>query len=117
MPLVMLRANPTKVNYKILADICKAIPSVAADALSTDEGGKLTPDKIMVDVNGEFSHLAQNPKSLSVIIYAHDYAERRANLDERRKQIEAAIVELLEPGTSYYVWLWLGMTSYGSDTE
>lgn len=118
MPLAYVRVNPTRVSYVALGKICEALPPIAAEALSTEEGGKLTPDRIIVEPTGEFSHMAKNVKDLSIIIFAHEFAERRANLDERRRQIQQEVIKYLErPDNTYQIWIWLGCTSYGSDTQ
>ncbi len=58
-----------------------------------------------------------NCKDLHVRIWAHDYPSRKRDLETIRQQIQAELVKHVPKGTSWYVWVLLAPTSYGSDTE
>jgi hypothetical protein len=95
--------------------IVRNLPDIVADALDC-EAGHLTPQDIMIQVDEVGPFDSANLKDLNVTIYAHDYPERAANLDSRRMQIERGLKQLLGEGQSWYVWIFLEKSSYGSDT-
>jgi hypothetical protein len=122
MPLIVIKFDTQKVLPFVLKDILRELPAIAAKTLSCEEGGELKPEDIMfeVDPHGPYD---LNVKELQLRVYAHDYPSRLARLDEIRKDIENHLTSVLktlyreqhEP--SWYVWVLLSPTSYGSDTE
>lgn len=117
MPLITIRRNPDKIRLLQIARINKALPPVAAAALSTKEGGILPPEDIMIEWS-DISSYDVNLKDINIRVIAHDYPERRGeNLDKARRTIAEEVVRHLPPETSWYVWPMILETSYGSDTE
>lgn len=118
MPLVRIAINPRKVFPGWVGKLCEVLAVTVSDALSTNDGGTLRPEDVMIEVSQvEHDLFSRNLKDCGVMIYAHDYPERRANLDERRRKIALEVVKYLPAGASWFVWVWLGTTSYGSDTQ
>lgn len=123
MPLIQIRRNPYIVFDNVMNRLTEALPAVAAKALSSPEGGILAPEAIMLEVDDltMYRSLNKNCKALHVRVWAHDYPSRRGKdletLDAIRKQIAEEVVKHLPEGVSWYVWVLLAPTSYGSDTE
>lgn len=117
MPLIQIRRNPEMINDGLLKSIIESLPRRAAQALSCAEGGVLKPEDIMIEAD-DFGPFDTNAKDIHVRVIAHDYPSRRANLDEIRTWISMDIfAELQLTPASWYVWVLLMPTSYGSDTE
>ena len=117
MPLIVIKRNPLKIKYPTLYALGNSLPAVAADALTCAEGGQLEPKDIIIEFETCSSH-DMNAKDINVRVIAHDYPARRGDLDNIRRLISAAVVGCLpDSKTSWYVWVMLLPTSYGSDTE
>jgi hypothetical protein len=116
MPLIEIRLKSSVNLSAIVVDLRRSLPPLAAGALSCVEGGILTPDAIMVEFSDATSD-DTNCKDAHVRVWAHDYPSRRKNLKMIRQKIAEEVVKHLPAGTSWYVWVLLAITSYGSDTE
>lgn len=120
MPLMQIRRKTDRISDPDLIKVVQNLPAVAAQALSCKEGGELKSGDIMLEID-EMSPLDANCKDLHIRVWAHDYPSRRgeslANLDAIRKRISAEVLKHLPAGVSWYVWVLLAPTSYGSDTE
>lgn len=120
MPLVKVRRRSSKIDDKDLDLITEALTIVVAKALTCEEGGRLPPSDIMIEVS-EVGPYDKNVKDLNIRVLAHDYPSRRgenlASLKTRRRAIQEVVKAHLDAGTTYYVWPILAATSYGSDTE
>jgi hypothetical protein len=116
MPLVEIRFKRSTSLREMLVALRKNLPAVAAEALSCPEGGNLEPKDIMIEF-GDATPDDKNCKDVHVRVWAHDYPSRRDNLTFIRRKIENEVIKHLPPGTSWYVWVLLAITSYGSDTQ
>lgn len=114
MPLVTIRRNPRKITDARLEHIIAHLPVIIAGALTCREGG-LTSSDIMIEASdtGPFD---TNVKDISIVVYAHRYPERVADLEVRQQAMSRMIVAHLPDGVSWYVWVFLLESSYGSDT-
>lgn len=115
VPLIQIVRNPRKVFGTAFTRLLEQLPEEAANILSCEEGGILKPEDIMIEVT-EFSSHDLNCKDLHVRVWAHDYPSRRENLDIIRLKISNRVWPHF-PQISWYVWVLLSPTSYGSDTE
>lgn len=116
MPLIQIRCDPNMIASAILTDLRHFLPPVAAEALTCKEGGPLAAGDIIIEFDNVNS-LDINIKHINVRVWAHDYPSRQENLDTIRKQIAEELLKHIPPGMSWYVWVLLAPTSYGSDTE
>lgn len=124
MPLAIIRR---KAGNPILADLAKSLakelPDIIAPHLTVEgadaENGLVTPDDIEVWSN-EGSPDDANTKDIEIIIYAHNYAERLANLDDRNTAITAGVRKFISeqdnsfPGILFsgFVWVLLAPTAF-----
>ena len=115
MPLIQIRRRTSKFGGHFCKEIGKALPAVAAAALTCEEGGKLDPHDVMIEFD-DMGDADVNCKDIHVRVWAHDYVARRRDLDVIRKTISDEVIKHLPEGVSWYVWLLLAPTSYGSDT-
>lgn len=115
MPLIQIRMRLATVAPALIG-LQENLPVVAAAALSCEEGGKLTPKDIMLEFD-DISPYDINHKDLHIRVWAHAYPWRRVNLDVIRKTIAEEVLKHIPASVSWYVWVLLAPTSYGSDTE
>lgn len=115
MPVIQIRYNRRKIGDKAIRNVVKNIPGVASRCLSCEEGGRLAEEDIMVEVD-HTRKLDKNCKDVNVRVLAHDYEERRDHLQSTRSRISKAVRKHLPKGASWYVWVILANTSYGSDS-
>ena len=119
MPLVQIRRDHRFVDDATIVKICEALSHVAAAVLSSPEGGSLRSEDIVIEID-DIDYLDINVKQLNVRVWAHDYPSRRGDklttLDATRKMMARAVCEQLPPHVTWYVWVLLAPTSYGSDT-
>ncbi len=120
MPLIQIRHRHDAVGGAVLVRLQKHLPAVAAEALSCVEGGKLAAKDIMLEFDS-MNPLDINGKDIHIRVWAHDYPTRAGldleNLDTIRKTISAEVLRHIAADVSWYVWVLLAPTSYGSDTE
>lgn len=118
MPLIQIRYKTFTSRGGVISTnaLRLSLPVVAAKALTCVEGGPLAAKDIMIEFDG-MSDEDVNCKDIHVRVWAHDYAARLEDLDRIRKEIAREVVSHLDAGTSWYVWVLLASTSYGSDTE
>jgi hypothetical protein len=55
-------------------------------------------------------------KDLNIIINAHDYPQRSANISERCARITREFQQMIGEEQSWYIWVFLQKSCYGSDT-
>lgn len=113
MPLVIIRGS-SRVTNGVLMQLLDTLPAVVAESLSCGEG-RLTAKDIMIEVQ-EANWLDRNTKDVNIRILAHDYVERHLQIDRSQQYISGWVQKQLPGGVSWYVWLVLSTTSYGSDT-
>ncbi|MBI2984730.1 MAG: hypothetical protein HYY50_03850 [Candidatus Kerfeldbacteria bacterium] len=110
MPLVVVNRNPERVSDENIRNLVLALTAVAAEQLSSDEMA-LGPGDIEIWVQ-DFGPLDVHTKDLEIIIWAHDFPSRRANLDERTARIAARVKELAGADISGFVWILLQPTGF-----
>jgi len=116
MPLVQIRHRSNRVDVQTIETILHGLTAVAADALTCPEGGRLTSKDVVIEVD-DIGRLDKNTKDICIRVWAHDYPSRREALAEIRKKISDEVIRNLPDDVSWYVWMLLAPTSYGSDTE
>ncbi len=119
MPLIQIRRNIYTIRKSVLEAVVNNLPDVAAFALTCAEGGVLTAKDIMIEVS-EVSPHDRNMKDISLLVWAHDYHERRGEklmtLNGIRERISHELIRHLPNDASWSVWVLLAATSYGSNT-
>lgn len=110
MPLAVVTRNPgvTDEGIKPLLDHLRQIVAEELTVPGTD--GELNADEIEVRVQ-ETGHLDQNIPHVAITIWANQYPERLANLDERRRHIAQRIKELI-PHMDGNLWILLQPGSF-----
>lgn len=116
MPLIEVVLRPEKIGPKAIKGLQENLPAFAAKELSCEEGGDLRPEDIMIEFH-DMDPRNVHCKDIHVRIFAHDYLTRNITRDGIRLRISREVRRHLPEGVSWYVWLLLGPTSYGSDTE
>lgn len=116
MPVIQIRYNRDVIPDNSIVAITKKLPPVAADVLTCAESIMLEPQHIMLEVD-HASALDVNCKDINVRVWSHDFPGRRDGIDMIRNRIAKELLAHLPSGVSWYVWVLLAPTSYGSDTE
>jgi len=121
MPLVELRYKPDCDLEDVVSLLALALPHIVAPHLSLPErealDGLVSSKDIIVRCSRS-SKVDVNSKDLEILIFAHDFPERKANLEKRKDAIIAGIREFLtnyDPNLkiSGFVWVWLVPTAFG----
>lgn len=115
MPVVTIKRNPRVIPDVMLEKIVLTLSINTANALTCEEG-VLTEEDIMVEVSDVGSY-DRNCKDINILVFAHDYPSRRVKLDRAQLLISRALEVYLPQSASWYIWIILGTTSYGSDTQ
>jgi hypothetical protein len=113
VPLAHIRRT-INISDAMMEEILPRLASIIADALNIpDTPGALVPDDIEFEVvdSGKFD---TKKHDFSMTIFANEYPERAANLDERREKIQADLASLIPQTLSYYVWPLLSKGSFGA---
>ena len=119
MPLVILRYKPRRIPGEAVQKLAQALPAIVAEALDIPENkdARLTPGEVEVWV--EESHkFDSNPKDLQIVVFAHDYPERRPNLEVRKNAILGGVGAFLSDydyNASWFVWVLLSQSAYGEN--
>lgn len=77
-----------------------------------DEGGDLNPGDIEVEVS-EVGPKDRNEYDICITVLANDFPSRRANLDERRRLMQADLAGFIPPDLTGYLWVLLCPASFG----
>ncbi|MBI2013899.1 MAG: hypothetical protein HYS87_03680 [Candidatus Colwellbacteria bacterium] len=118
MPVVEVYTQE-QVDDETRKSLSVILPKVVANALNCKEGGGLTEDEICVrHRRGDFN-LDRGGPPIQIMVFAHDYAERKVNLDERCEEIMTKLKEQLgelEPYLEYkaFIWIILAPTAFGN---
>ena len=96
MPVVILSYNTDRVDEELLRRLCRDLMGIVSRALDIPENDKarLTRDDIEIRARmvQDFDH---NAKDLEIMVFAHQYPERLANLEERKEQIVLALRHII----------------------
>lgn len=112
MPAVFLTVKPGKLSTGEIKRIRNMLRVCTADALTCDHpDGKLTPMDISIRVEG-FGELDVPTYDVEIIILANEYADRLANLDDRRHTIVEKVGPLIPFNVNFDVYILLGSGSW-----
>lgn len=118
MPLALLQYKSGRGLEDLAKALSTALPSIVAPALDVKENkrARVQPEHVEVWVANSHPH-DRNIRDLAIIVWANEYPERLANLDERRQQIQQAVRIFLHENSAYSlsgsVWVLLQPGSYG----
>ena len=120
MPVASLRHKHGRQLGELAAKLAETLPDIIAPALNVEgrelHDGKVTADEI--DVRCEEGQAADvNAKDLEIMIFAHDFPERSANLEDRKKLILEGVLAFLadwDRNVTGFVWVILAPTAFGS---
>ncbi|MEW6617375.1 MAG: hypothetical protein AB1333_03065 [Patescibacteria group bacterium] len=120
MPLVLVQYKQLAFLEEVVEKLSKALPKIVAPNLNLSEyerlaGGVLPEDIIVRCTKG--GKMDTNEKDIGIIIFAHDFPERKENLEERKDAIIKGIHEFLatnyERNVSGFVWILLAPSAFG----
>ncbi len=115
MPIVLIQYKNGRGLNKIAEKLAKELPALIAPRLSVPPDGLLTSDDIEVWCT-EGSPADVNTKDLEIIVWAHDYPERKANLEESKDVIVNGVRAFLadyDRNVTGFVWILLQPTAFG----
>lgn len=121
MPLIVVQYKAGDQGLKRIAQkLANKLPGIAAAALTVGNeksNGLVTPDDIEVWCN-EGSPADVNTKDLEIVIWAHQFEERMANLEERKDTILNYVRTFLTTFHGHrkltgWVWILLQPTAFG----
>lgn len=114
MPLAIVTYK-RRTDRKLIKGLARSVRMMTAEALNTDsESGRLTTG----DVEVEFKKRGRydtDRRNLSILIFAHDVPERRANLADRQKTLQKTLMDI-HPQLSHMdfsVWILLALGAFG----
>lgn len=114
MPVLHLKYDMYKVPWHLLEKLKEELPSIVTTALDVPDNpeARLTPTDI--ELWFEKVHvLDANTKDLRILIFAHDYPERRENLQDRINEITTGLRAILgEKKVTGWVWVHLNTTAF-----
>lgn len=116
IPRIEVNAVPS-ITDRQLGLITLRLAEVAAQELSGPEGSPshLTTEDVEVYVRRpQFGDVNLGHHKLEITVFANDFPERRANIDERRMQIEKRLLDSLPSGAHGYIWIILAPASFGT---
>jgi hypothetical protein len=120
MPLVFMKRSFRRMiprEGENFLEVKVAMPQIVADALSApaDHDGELGPEDVNVwempmaaIAYGDICNC-----DLEIVIFAHNFPSRMANIDERRQQIIDKVRLILQKGTTFFVRVICSPTSWG----
>ncbi|MBI2003668.1 MAG: hypothetical protein HYS78_01690 [Parcubacteria group bacterium] len=119
MPLTLLQYKTDRGLKELAERLSKELPAIVAPVLTLSDrerlDGQVTPEDIIVwCVEGSKADV--NSKDLEIIIWAHDFPERKANLEERKDAIIKGIHQFLadwDRNVTGFVWVLLQPTAFG----
>lgn len=115
MPLALLQYKKGRELTELAENLAKRLPEIVAPAL-TVPAAQLTPDDVTVwCVEGGSADV--NSDDLEILIWAHDFPERKETLEERKELVLKGIRRFLidyRRNVSGFVWILLQPTAYGT---
>lgn len=120
MPLSLIQHKSGHRLNTLAEKLAQQLPRIVASALTLPDrkelDGLVNPEDIIVRcVEGRSADV--NTKDLEIIIWAHDFPERLANLEERKDQILQGVRDFLrehDQNVSGFVWILLQPTAFGT---
>lgn len=117
MPLVVVNYQKNEIDPVIVRNVANGLPKIVARALDVvgNEQARLSAGDIEVWVQ-EAGSQDVNGKGLEIVIWANEYPERLANLNDRKEEILRGVRDLLPhyPGNlTGFVWVLLQPGAFG----
>ncbi|MEK7134529.1 MAG: hypothetical protein AAB805_02210 [Patescibacteria group bacterium] len=119
MPLALLQYKKGQALKEIAECLALQLPHIIAPALTLSErdlhDGQVTPGEIVVWCVEGGAHDV-NTRDIEIIIWAHDFLERAANLEGRKDAIIKGVHRFLadyDRDISGFVWVLLQPTAFG----
>jgi hypothetical protein len=121
MPVVHLTYKTDQEVAGLAQDLARALPEIIASHLSVGErerhDGSLLPTDIEVYCI-EGRHCDVNTHDIEIMVWAHDYPERREDLEKRKKRIITDIQRWIKTNHSGrvltgFVWILLQPSAFG----
>lgn len=119
MPVALLQYKADRELKELAEALAKALPDIIAPNLTLPKrellDGQVNSDDIKVYcVEGTRADV--NTDDLEIMIWAHDFPERKANLDDRKDAIIKGVHQFLadyDRNVSGFVWILLQPTAFG----
>lgn len=96
MPLVLLQYKQGRELKELAEQLAQALPEIVAPHLNIvgreRHDGGVTPDEIIVRCS-ESNPMNVNTRDIEMIILAHEFPERKANLEDRKNGILADVLK------------------------
>ena len=121
MPVAVLQFNPNRIPEVEAARLARELPDIIAPNLNLPEkvrhDGQVTPEDIIVWCDPGHA-LDVNTKDIEILIWAHDFPERRENIEDRKEAILDGVRASLahvdyKRKIDGYVWILLQSTAFG----
>ena len=99
MPLVELHYKANRGLMDLANELAENLPGIVAPNLIVPErprhDGEVLPEDIIVKIIQGGTHDV-NCKDIEIVIFAHDFPERKANLEERKEEILKGVRAFIE---------------------
>lgn len=119
MPLVIVFANRSceaLSGYEALKQLGPLLQQLVAQALTCDDpGGELTAVDVEVDLKYRDPkwNIGGDQYDLQIVVFANDFPSRKANLEERCRQLRDLLRDQTElGGVKGYVWIRLAPAAF-----
>jgi hypothetical protein len=110
MPIVLLQYKRDLGLEHLAGRVAEELPSIVSAALDIPESknSRLTPEDIEVRAS-ETGKMDVNAKQLEIVVIAHDYPERTANIESRKDEISRGVRKFLDSQGHQSVsgWVWV----------
>ncbi len=120
MPLVLLQYRPNLGLTNMATELAEELPKIVAPALNINGrenlNGRVLPEDVTVWLVPGGEH-DQNVKDLEIMIWAHDFPERKMTLEVRKNEVIEGVQRFLDDRlgrpVSGFVWILLQPSAYG----
>ena len=116
MPLVLTKLPfGSNLGTRQYGEIIKSLPRIDAYNLTAPPEGTLTPDEVEVwDIPNNTRNIAGVfKKDVEIIVFAHDYPDRKVNLEERKTRIINELSAMIPANITFSVWILVMPTAWG----
>jgi hypothetical protein len=114
MPVVHVRMNiESKMDLGRYHEITQMLPALVAKHLHAPPDGNLTPEEVTVWDLTEGYPRGVHSKDVEIVIFAHHFPERVADIEQRTQQIINQLAEWMPAGTTFSVLVSLGLLTWG----